>query len=141
MLQRNFAGLVTAKAGRQDLLPTGETGWQGPLEKDVAMGWVIAMKSAKPPGRAMEELLLQVVSRTLLPTMEGLEDLQKSGPAIPVPSWIMIERKDMCLGWRGHSWPPIFDGREGSLIEDRVAATGGSGSLGSAPMLIATRDI
>ena len=108
MLQRDFARLVTAKAGRQDLLPTRETGWQGPLEKDVAMGWVVPVKPAKPPDWPMEELLLQVVSRTLLPAMEGLEDLQEPGPPIPVPLRVEIEWEDVCLGLRGHFRPPIL---------------------------------
>lgn len=86
VFQGDLARLVTAKAGRQDLLPTSETGWQSPLEKNVAMGWVVAMKAAEPPGRLVEELLLQVVSRTLLPPMEGLKDLQEPGPVTPVPS-------------------------------------------------------
>jgi hypothetical protein len=56
----------------------------------------------------VEELLLQVVSRTLLPAMEGLEDLQESGPAIPVPLRVEIEWEDVYLGLRGHFQPPIL---------------------------------
>jgi len=107
-MQHGVSGLVAAEAGGQTLPPSGQAGAKALLNQQVPVRRVVPMKGTEAARRSLEELLLQMIHRALLPSMEGLENLEEPGPAISIPPWVALKREDVWLGLRSHLQPPIL---------------------------------